>query len=98
VIRHCPEKLDGIAKAGVKGVEVFCSYHSPDDVAFYYTRTRELGLVPTLGSDFHGYVKPNIQLGMCRYPDGDGMELLAELKAAAGIPPALGVAFHKKVL
>jgi len=84
VIGHCTEKLEGIAAAGVRGVEVFCSYHSPEESAFYYRRTRELGLIPTLGSDFHGFVKPNIPMGACRYDGGDGLDLLEGLKAAAG--------------
>lgn len=84
VISHCTEKLDGIAAAGVRGIEAFCSYHSPEESAFYYRRTRELQLIPTLGSDFHGFVKPNIHMGECGYDGGDGLDLLAELKAAAG--------------
>jgi hypothetical protein len=84
VIGGCPEALEGIAAEGVDGVEVYCSYHSREEAAFYLRRTRELGLIPTLGSDFHGYVKPSIRLGGCGYEDGDGLDLLYALKAAKG--------------
>lgn len=82
VIGHCTGVLDDIAAQGVRGVEVYCSYHSKEETDFYLKRARELGLIPTLGSDFHGYVKPNIHLGECRY-EGDGLDLLFELKTAA---------------
>lgn len=83
VIGHCPEALDGIANEGIRGVEVYCSYHSKEEAAFYSERTRALGLIPTLGSDFHGFVKPGIRLGECGYEGGDGTKLLDGLKAAA---------------
>ena len=82
VIGHCTDVLGDIAAVGMCGVEVYCSYHSKEESDFYMRRARELGLVPTLGSDFHGFVKPNIHLGECGY-DGDGLDLLRELKAAA---------------
>lgn len=83
VIGDRPETLEGIAGEGVRGVEVYCSYHSKQEAALYLRRTLALGLIPTLGSDFHGYVKPGIKLGECGY-DGDGLDLLSALKEAKG--------------
>lgn len=49
------EKLDGI--------EVFSSYHSQEEAAFYLETARAHKLLVTCGSDFHGKHKPSIRLG-----------------------------------
>ncbi len=49
--------------AGLLGLEVFHSEHSPNLQARYHQLADELDLLPTGGSDFHGTVKPNIDLG-----------------------------------
>jgi len=45
------------------GLEVFHSDHSPADTAQYSELARQLDLIPTGGSDFHGENKPRIRLG-----------------------------------
>jgi 3',5'-nucleoside bisphosphate phosphatase len=50
--------------AGLIGLEVFHSEHPPELQAYYHQLAGELGLLPSGGSDFHGTVKPNIELGM----------------------------------
>ena len=53
--------------AGLLGLEVYHSEHSPDLQTHYLQLARELGLAPTGGSDFHGIsVKPDIDLGSGR--------------------------------
>jgi predicted metal-dependent phosphoesterase TrpH len=53
--------------AGLLGLEVYHSEHSPDRQTYYLQLARELGLAPTGGSDFHGItVKPDIDLGSGR--------------------------------
>ena len=53
--------------AGLLGLEVYHSEHSPERQAYYLQLARELGLAPTGGSDFHGVtVKPDIDLGTGR--------------------------------
>jgi hypothetical protein len=49
--------------AGLEGIEVFHSEHSPADCAEFARIADRLGLIPTGGSDFHGENKPGIRLG-----------------------------------
>ncbi len=54
------KELQGL---GLAGVEVFYSEHTPEQEARYLKLARELGLLVTGGSDFHGMNKPEITLG-----------------------------------
>jgi 3',5'-nucleoside bisphosphate phosphatase len=49
--------------AGLRGIEVFHSDHSPEDMQRYSGIARKYNLLVTGGSDFHGDVKPQISLG-----------------------------------
>ncbi len=49
--------------AGLLGLEVYHSEHSPKLQAHYFRLSQELELLPTGGSDFHGAVKPGVKLG-----------------------------------
>jgi hypothetical protein len=49
--------------AGLGGIEVYHSEHSPEQCASYLALARELDLIPTGGSDFHGANKPEVRLG-----------------------------------
>jgi len=62
---------------GLAGVEVYTSYHQPELTAFYKDIARELDLVPTAGSDFHGRIKPHVFFGFIK--DG-GMEMVEALR------------------
>lgn len=55
--------LQDIFKAGVKGLEVFSSYHAKEQVDFYLDWALKRQLLLTAGSDFHGKTKPSIHLG-----------------------------------
>jgi len=55
-----------LKEIGLKGIEVYYSEHSPDLTAFYAEIANRYGLLMTGGSDFHGSVKPNIQMGSGR--------------------------------
>lgn len=48
---------------GIKGIEVFSSYHSDEQVDFFYNIAQKNNLIITCGTDFHGKNKPNIKLG-----------------------------------
>lgn len=48
---------------GLEGIEVWYSTHSEEQVEEYSRVADSLGLIKTGGSDFHGEVKPDIQLG-----------------------------------
>ena len=55
--------LGSLCAAGLQGLEVYHSEHSPDDVALYLSLAAQFGLIVTGGSDFHGDNKPSIALG-----------------------------------
>ncbi|MBA4389028.1 MAG: hypothetical protein C0404_13690 [Verrucomicrobia bacterium] len=59
-LKKCIEEL---RDAGLRGMEVFYSEHSPVQVEEYRKLAVELGLVATGGSDFHGKANPRISLG-----------------------------------
>lgn len=78
------EYVEELAKMGMRGLEVYHSDHSPENVAFYLSLARRFGLIPTGGSDFHGGNKPLIALGTglrnnLAIPD----QILADLKKVA---------------
>jgi predicted metal-dependent phosphoesterase TrpH len=52
-----------LCSAGLRGIEVWHSDHRPSDCERYERYAHTYGLAMTGGSDFHGYVKPNIELG-----------------------------------
>jgi predicted metal-dependent phosphoesterase TrpH len=60
------EDLVLLRERGLRGLEVYTSYHSHDKVNFYRELAEDLGLVPTAGSDFHGAIKPHIPFGFIR--------------------------------
>jgi len=51
---------------GLAGLEVYTSYHTPEQVGIYRDLAAELDLVPTAGSDFHGRIKPHVAFGALR--------------------------------
>lgn len=57
------EQLCGI---GLMGLEAYYPDHSPDDVTRYLELARKFNLVVTGGSDFHGQLIPDIQMGRGR--------------------------------
>jgi hypothetical protein len=65
---HYEDDLDlsEFADTGVEGVEVFYSDHGSELRKTYFRRARELDLLVTGGSDFHGDVKPDVKLGDIR--------------------------------
>ncbi|MFO0705581.1 MAG: PHP domain-containing protein [Nitrospira sp.] len=69
--------------AGLAGVEVHYSTHTPRQTREYLDLAKTLGLLVTGGSDFHGLTKPDIDVGIGRgslhVPD----HLLPKLKEAA---------------
>lgn len=48
------EALDGMRAAGLDGLEVFHSYHSPANIAFYLTYAEKHHMLIGCGSDSHG--------------------------------------------
>lgn len=57
------ELLDDVLHLPLDGVEAFSSYHTAEQAAFYVKQAEKRNLLITGGSDFHGRIKPNIELG-----------------------------------
>lgn len=57
------ELLDAIFAYDIIGMEVYSSYHTPQQLSFYKNYAEQHNLIITTGSDFHGKTKPSIQLG-----------------------------------
>ncbi|MGQ9687958.1 MAG: PHP domain-containing protein [Desulfobaccales bacterium] len=55
--------LKDLQKLGLAGLECYYPEHSPAQEALYLSLARELGLLVTGGSDFHGQAKPEVSLG-----------------------------------
>lgn len=57
------ELFDEIVALGMQGVEAFSSYHTEEENEFFLKKGREQNLLVTCGSDFHGWIKPDILVG-----------------------------------
>jgi len=55
--------LEELMRHGLRGIEAYCPKHTPERTRTYIELARELGLLVTGGSDFHGANKPEIELG-----------------------------------
>ena len=53
-----------VQEAGMDGIEAYYSQHSPAQTERFLALARELNLVVTGGSDFHGTPKPHVPLGV----------------------------------
>lgn len=62
-VKENKELLEKIIKAGVRGLEVYSSYHNERQTAFYKDFAINNNLITTCGSDFHGKTKPSISIG-----------------------------------
>ncbi|MFB0564731.1 MAG: PHP domain-containing protein [Candidatus Aminicenantaceae bacterium] len=65
-----------LKEKGLEGLEVYTSYHSPEQTEFYKEISEELHLVATAGSDFHGSIKPHIPFGSINSGDYSIVEAL----------------------
>ncbi|MGB8952737.1 MAG: PHP domain-containing protein [Candidatus Aminicenantales bacterium] len=75
------EDLKFLKEQGLRGVEVYSSYHTPEQVKIYRETAQELDLVATAGSDFHGRIKPHIHFGFIK--DGK-YEIVEDLRKRRG--------------
>ena len=64
--RTSKEDLLILKENGLEGIEVYTSYHDPPQTELYSKIARELDLVATAGSDFHGRIKPHIPFGFIK--------------------------------
>jgi predicted metal-dependent phosphoesterase TrpH len=63
---------------GLEGIEVYYPEHSQSMVNFYLDLAKRLNLLVTGGTDFHGSAKPDLKLGMIKFP----LELVEKLRQA----------------
>lgn len=77
--------FDEMVEKGLQGVECFSSYHNLETNDYFYQKAKELDLLFTCGSDFHGKTKPAIHLGEngCVSPD-EIKELLIKYQLIRG--------------
>jgi 3',5'-nucleoside bisphosphate phosphatase len=73
--------LEELAGLGLGGLEVFYPEHGPRQEALYLSLARELGLLVTGGSDFHGDNKPEVDLGRINCQKKLTYDLVQALKA-----------------
>lgn len=62
-VKENRELLEKIISCGVKGLEVYSSYHNERQTTFYKDFAINNNLIITCGSDFHGKTKPSISIG-----------------------------------
>ncbi len=79
--RALKEVLQDLKAQGLAGVEIFYADHTPEQEALYLKLARELGLLVTGGSDFHGDNKPEVTLGQIRSRNHLTYDLVTALKA-----------------
>ena len=61
---HIPE----LVRLGLRGIEVFYSKHTPEDIDKYLAMANEYDLLVTGGSDCHGVIKDSMLLGTVKLP------------------------------
>ncbi|HEX3203912.1 MAG TPA: PHP domain-containing protein [Nitrospiraceae bacterium] len=69
--------------AGLAGIEVHYSTHRPEQTSHYLNLAKQLDLLVTGGSDFHGVTKPDIEVGVGRGRLKVPEKLLEPLRQAA---------------
>ncbi|MGP8051857.1 MAG: PHP domain-containing protein [Desulfobaccales bacterium] len=79
--RALKNTLEELTAVGLAGIEAIYAEHTPEQEALYLRLARELGLLVSGGSDFHGDNKPEIVLGGMPGQERLNYRLLAALKA-----------------
>ncbi|SPE31962.1 PHP C-terminal domain protein [Candidatus Sulfopaludibacter sp. SbA3] len=60
---NVPALMPELCDAGMNAIEAYHTDHTPADTALYLDLAKRYGLRLTGGSDYHGEVKPGVQLG-----------------------------------
>lgn len=75
-LAHADNSIPELVRHGLRGIEVFYSKHTPQDVDRYLAIASQYDLLVTGGSDCHGEIKDSILLGSVKVP----YEYLAALR------------------
>jgi predicted metal-dependent phosphoesterase TrpH len=65
---HDQSAIPGMKELGLTALEVYHSDHGPAETEHYLQLAAKYGYAVTGGSDFHGAVKPGVQLGCAQVP------------------------------
>jgi predicted metal-dependent phosphoesterase TrpH len=72
---------------GLAGIEAYYPEHTPAQTRTFLDWAARMGLVATGGTDFHGAIKPDVEMGVARgdfhVPDGCLAELIARVDKTA---------------
>lgn len=60
---HFEKFLASLVQIGLKGIEVYYPEHPPEFTGLYAKLAKQYNLLMTGGTDFHGSIKPGIQIG-----------------------------------
>jgi len=90
------ELIGKLKNAGIQGVEVYYSGHTPDQTRLYAELAQRYDLLMTGGSDFHGDIQPEIEMG-----SGQGdlivpYELFEKLIRHSGYNETTGIGFSSE--
>lgn len=55
-----------LVNAGLMGIEAFYPAHKPDDTAYFTALSKQYNLLITGGTDFHGALYPDVEMGSAR--------------------------------
>ena len=61
---------------GLDGIEAYSNYHNEEQNAYYEAFCKKHNLIMTCGSDYHGFMKPQIQMGEFGYKKDELQEIL----------------------
>ena len=81
---HLKTILQQLRDWGLTAIEVFYPEHSLERQESYKKLARELGLLMTGGSDYHGVIKPEVKLGVVGPNQHVSYELVEKLKERVG--------------
>jgi hypothetical protein len=75
-------ELSRLKDLGLDGLEVYYPEHTPEQTSLFFRLAREQNLLVSGGSDFHGHIKPDIELGRGRGNLDLPYTLLEDIKVA----------------
>jgi len=76
------EVVDDLIEAGLQGIEAYSTYHNQKELEQWLALAKKKNLLATAGSDFHGHLKPKIELGEVAGNDYTIIEQLRELRGS----------------
>lgn len=79
-VKEDKQLMKDIIALGIDGVEVYSSYHTPEQIDFYHDIAKANQLLMTCGSDYHGKTKPHVIMGECKMPQEEEITLLNYMK------------------